>query len=104
MPERLSNLEQQKSFLQEIAKRLIAAGLKVNWSSHDFNMDPAIVVNGVCLVVPHNFGSGKVIGKFWDYEKLDVKRAIQVALNNSVIFSTYCYDVGGPSIGEQINF
>lgn len=94
-------LKQEKTqFLTKIATELAAAGLEVNWSANPDSIEPGLIVNRCCLIRKNV--DATVSAKFWNIVRADVKEKISAALSDKVDFASYCFDIGGPMIGEKV--
>src|SRR5258708_24606430 len=89
----------ERAFLEGVGKKLVAAGLRVNWSVNSWQ--PALVIDESCLI-RSTFPEAMIIGTFLGSENTILRARIEIALGERVMFSGHCFDLGGLSIGESI--
>ncbi len=64
-------------------------------------IDPALIVNGKCLVrLKHSLN--EVVGKFWNVKDLELEEKLRSLLGSQITFADYCFDLGAPSIGALV--
>jgi hypothetical protein len=93
--------DKTRIYLEGIGKELVEAGFTVHWSASTASDEPALIVNGTCLV-RSNFSKDSLLGKFWYNEDQELKNAVTTVMIGRITFAEYCFRIGGPMLSNEV--